>query len=96
MLDREELLKKIEEMPIEELVAIVNAAAEAAARIPDYTPACIAGYEGCISDPAYIKCYYPEWYEELYGDMPVEEVAEECRALLSADGECRHWDDEDK
>lgn len=64
-----------------------------------YYPVCPAGYGDCIYDPAYIKLYDPEWYEELYGDLTVEEAMEQeikeghC---LHSYGYCRNYDDEDK
>lgn len=36
----------------------------------DYTPVCPRGYTDCVYDPAYIKFSSPEWYKELYGDIP--------------------------
>lgn len=41
-----------------------------------YKPACPQGYTDCVYDPAYIKYHTPRWYEELYGDLSPEEVAE--------------------
>lgn len=57
----------------------------------DYIPTCPYGYEDCISDPAYIRCYHPKWWEEL--GMPTEcECADEYEEGCS----CRYYDDEDK
>ena len=60
-------------------------------RLPDYVPTCPYGYVDCISDPAYIRCYHPKWWEEL--GMPIEcECADEYEEGCS----CRYYDDEDK
>lgn len=57
----------------------------------DYEPTCPYGYTDCVSDPAYIRAYYPKWWEEL--DMPTEcECANEYKEGCS----CRYYDDEDK
>ena len=54
-----------------------------------YEPACRLGSYDCVNDPAYIKCYHPVWYKELYGELTPEEVAKKC------ENNC-HYDDEDK
>ena len=54
-----------------------------------YEPACPLGYDDCVNDPAYIKCYHPAWYKELYGESTPEEVAKKC------EDNC-YYDDEDK
>ena len=60
-------------------------------RKPNYIPSCPYGYRDCVSDPAYIRCYHPEWWEEL--GMPTEcECADEYEEGCS----CRYYDDEDK
>lgn len=62
-----------------------------------YIPTCPYGYDDCISDPAYIKYNYPNWYKELYGDKTVEEAGERCRKYHDADSKfCDSYDDEDK
>ena len=33
-----------------------------------YKPVCPRGFSDCVTDPAYIKFHYPDWYKELYGD----------------------------
>ena len=60
-------------------------------RKPDYIPTCPYGYEDCISDPAYIRCYHPKWWEEL--GMPTE-----CSQAkhYEEDCSCQWYDDEDK
>lgn len=40
-----------------------------------YIPTCPRGYVDCIYDPAYIKFYYSDWYEELYGQLTPEEAS---------------------
>ena len=56
-----------------------------------YEPTCPYGYVNCVSDPAYIREYYPKWWEEL--GMPTEcECADEYKEGCS----CRYYDDEDK
>lgn len=63
-----------------------------------YKPTCPRGYTDCIYDPAYIKFVHPEWYEELYGDMTVEEAAGDCREKVARDPDEKYYcyDDEDK
>lgn len=61
-----------------------------------YKPTCKFGWDDCISDPAYIKATYPDWYKELYGDMTPEEAALEDRGCCSCSEEYCHYDDEDK
>jgi hypothetical protein len=58
---------------------------------PNYIPSCPYGYRDCISDPAYIRCYHPEWWEEL--GMPTEC---ECADEYEEGCHCRYYDDEDK
>ena len=58
----------------------------------EYIPTCPQGYSDCIYDPAYIKCYDPDWYKELYGDLtPEEAMLQRCNP---EDEYC--YDDEDK
>lgn len=58
----------------------------------EYKPVCPQGYTDCVCDPAYIKCYHPEWYKDMYGDKAPEEVVKtECDVH---DKDC--YDDEDK
>ena len=65
--------------------------AKGIAKKPDYIPTCPYGYEDCISDPAYIREYYPKWWEEL--GMPTEC---ECADEYEEGCHCRYYDDEDK
>ena len=67
----------------------------------EYKPVCPRGYEDCISDPAYIKYHYPNWYKELYGDLSPEEAIYEPGGCYDAfindpDEEKYCYDDEDK
>lgn len=64
----------------------------------EYEPVCPRGYTDCISDPAYIKKNYPDWYSELYGDKTPYEAAEECRKRMEEDPDEEYYcyDDEDK
>lgn len=68
----------------------------------EYVPACPLGYTDCISDPAYIKHHYPEWYTKLYGDKTPEEVIDCDKNLMKEEynGEiyysCNDYDNEDK
>ena len=60
-----------------------------------YLPTCKFENADCIHDPAYIKCYYPDWYQSLYGNKTPEE------ASLDPEGcaNCKNgedYDDEDK
>lgn len=57
----------------------------------DYIPTCPYGYEDCVSDPAYIRCYHLKWWEEL--GMPTE-----CSQAkyYEEDCHCKWYDDEDK
>ena len=50
-----------------------------------YQPICPRGYSDCVHDPAYIKCFSPERYKELYGDMTPKE------AIKSEDGCCHNY-----
>lgn len=60
-----------------------------------YNPVCPVGMPDCILDPAYLKCYHPEWYEKIYGDMTPEEVANKfCNK--QQDEYCYDYDNEDK
>ena len=63
-----------------------------------YIPVCPAGYIDCVYDPAYIKYYNPEWYNEMWGDKtPEEVVVNSCKDLEFIEGiYCDHYDDEDK
>ena len=63
-----------------------------------YQPVCPCGHSDCIYDPAYIKYYDPEWYEDLYGNLTPEEAINtnsEC-AKYSNDMHCMLYDNEDK
>jgi hypothetical protein len=58
----------------------------------DYKPTCPYGACDCISDPAYIRKYRPEWWIEL--GRP---TACSCdQELFDARKECPYYDDEDK
>lgn len=46
-----------------------------------YIPVCPRGYTDCVWDPGYIKYFYPDWYEDLYGNMLPEEA-------IHAEGGC--------
>lgn len=66
-----------------------------------YVPVCPAGYLDCICDPAYIKCFYPDWYKELHENMtPEEAAAKNCKPYIEKDDKgyiyCKYYDDEDK
>ncbi len=55
----------------------------------------------CVSDPAYLKCYHPAWYQTLYGDLtPVQalEVTNGCMDAVRKDPNENFYcyDDEDK
>lgn len=67
---------------------------------PPYTPVCPASYEDCVNDPGYVKHYYPNWYKDMYGDIPPEEaIYTYCKATCkNVDGciTCADYDDEDK
>lgn len=59
-----------------------------------YDMYCPYGLSGCIYDPGYLLQECPEWYKELYGDMPPEEVAQKVCLRYCKDGSS--YDDEDK
>ena len=66
-----------------------------------YNPVCPRGYKDCVSDPAYLKCYHPAWYQTLYGDLtPVQalEVTNGCMDAVRKDPNENFYcyDDEDK
>lgn len=59
----------------------------------EYIPTCKHNRDDCIHDPAYIKCFYKDWYRELYGNVSPEEAAcMGCRNCKSGED----YDDEDK
>lgn len=66
-----------------------------------YNPVCPRGFTDCVSDPAYIKYHYPDWYKELYGDKTPEEAiyaGNGCWDSFQRDPEMNYYcyDDEDK
>lgn len=61
---------------------------------PYYHMYCPYKLSDCIHDPGYILQEYPEWYKELYGDMPPEEVAQKECLRYCKDGS--DYDGEDK
>lgn len=68
-----------------------------------YIEVCPKGYIGCINDPAYTKCYHPETYKRLYGNLTPEEVIIKHGCMdYSKDAKdydanyCEFYDDEDK
>ena len=66
-----------------------------------YVAVCPRGYSDCVRDPAYIKFEYPDWYEELYGNItPLEAIWVEngCmeRYINDPDEKYYCWDNEDK
>lgn len=62
-----------------------------------YEPTCPIGMPDCVCDPAYIKRFNPEWYEDLYGTMTVAEVVEKhCKPYIMDGHWCTAYDDEDK
>lgn len=60
----------------------------------NYDMYCPYGYAGCIHDPGYLLQECSEWYKELYGDMPPEEVVQKECLRYCKDGS--DYDDEDK
>lgn len=57
-----------------------------------YTPTCPYGFSDCISDPAYIRTYHPEWWVELGRPTQCS-----CAKDADTDGDwCQYYDDEDK
>lgn len=63
----------------------------------EYEPACPYGYEDCVSDPAYIKYYYPDWYKELYGEISPKEAISKKNCWDEDDMQfCKWYDNEDK
>lgn len=63
-------------------------------RPQQYTPTCPFGYNDCISDPAYIRTYHPEWWIEL--GRPTQCGSEYNQEEADAMGWCQYYDDEDK
>lgn len=64
-----------------------------------YIPTCPRGYADCVCDPAYIKCNYPDWYKELYGDLTPEQASEQsCAEKVKEDPDEEYYcyDNEDK
>lgn len=60
----------------------------------EYIPVCPLGMMDCVYDPAYIKKYCPEFYEDMWGDITPEEAAHLSCASHKDPSEC--YDDEDK
>ena len=58
----------------------------------EYPITCPYGYNGCISDPAYIRKYHPEWWIKL-GRPTTCKCGEE---LFAQGKDCPYYDDEDK
>lgn len=57
-----------------------------------YISTCPIGYTNCVSDPAYIKYNYSEWYKELYGDISPEQASEQsCRKRLKEDPDEKYY-----
>lgn len=74
---------------------VVNLQRELVRLLPeDYTPTCPFGYGDCISDPAYIRCYHPEWWIEL--GRPTECHCGYSQAEADHMTGCPYYDDEDK
>ena len=63
-----------------------------------YMPTCPRGYDDCVCDPAYVKVANPDWYKELYGDVPVSEAVKSCIKRVEEDPNEEEYcyDDEDK
>lgn len=61
-----------------------------------YNPTCLQGYRDCVCDPAYVKCYHPVWYAELYGNLTPEEAMKINPCTVNEDGLCTNYDTEDK
>lgn len=64
-----------------------------------YIPTCPRGYDDCVYDPAYIKAFHPEYYQNLYGDLTPEQASERCcakRVEEDPDEAYDCYDDEDK
>ena len=65
--------------------------------IPPYDPVCPLGYDDCVCDPAYVKYYYPDLYEQYFGDMTTEEAAQKnCVEYLEKHPNHNCYDNEDK
>lgn len=74
---------------------VVNLQRELVRLLPeDYTSTCPFGYGDCISDPAYIRCYHPEWWIEL--GRPTECHCGYSQAEADHMTGCPYYDDEDK
>ena len=71
-----------------------------------YEPVCPFGYTDCINDPAYIKWYHPDWYQDIYGKnikpdgaIRINGCMTHWKNHLEDDeqfGDCPWYDDEDK
>ena len=60
----------------------------------DYEITCPFGYGDCISDPAYIRRWHPEWWIEL--GRPTQCSCGYTYAEAEQMGDCPYYDDEDK
>lgn len=66
-----------------------------------YIPLCPRGYTDCVSDPAYIRHYYPDLYTDRYGELtPTQAIFTKggCMDMMKADPDEMYYcyDDEDK
>lgn len=64
-----------------------------------YIPTCPRGYVDCIHDPAYLKVFHPEYYQDLYGSLTPKQASEQtCSKLVLEDPDEEYYcyDDEDK
>jgi hypothetical protein len=97
-LDRSDLVKYIFESMQYRLEKVIK---EKKYESMPYKPVCPRGYDDCVRDPAYIKHHYPDWYEELYHDLPPEKaiyIHNGCYDHMQEDPNEEHYcyDDEDK
>ena len=60
----------------------------------EYAPACPFGFGDCVSDPAYIRTYHPEWWIEL--GRPTRCDCGYTQAEADHMISCPYYDDEDK
>lgn len=64
--------------PLDEIIEIISKSDRVTTSTMEYQkykPTCKYGYEGCVWDPAYIKCHHPDWYSRLFGNITPEEAS---------------------
>lgn len=72
----------------------LHALSKLTSEVDEYEITCPFGYGDCISDPAYIRAWHPEWWIEL--GRPTECSCHFSKAEVEHMTGCPYYDDEDK